>query len=240
MFRVLLIALMIGISAPAIAQDVGTFTGGDVGEGLDVRGRFLHAVNVLGPDAGSVGDAVFLSETNATDVTIIATRTQPSWANPEYGGSANDNTLETVMSTIRWSAVSDNPRTVTINAGGLIPGEFYQLQLLFTESCCNRAFAIAVEDSTILEDFSINAVMGIDSTPSLGVVVTSIFQATDGTMNVVLDGIDGSRPDRNPHVSGFTVEHLMSTTVPTMGQYALSILILLVLLGGLAGIRRLV
>lgn len=238
--RVLLITLMLVVGAPAIAQDVSTFTGGDVDEGLDVEGSFVHAINVLGPDAGPVGDAVFLSETNATDVTITATRIVQNWANPEYGGSANDNALETVMSTIRWSAVNDNPRTVTITAGGLVPGEFYQLQLLFTESCCNRAFAIVVEDSTILEDFSINAVMGIDSTPSLGVVVTNIFQAKDGTMNVVLDGIDGSRPDRNPHISGFTVEQLTFRSVPTMGQYALSILVLLMLISGLAGIRRLV
>ena len=186
MMRALLIALMLGVGTPAIAQNVSTFTGGDEGEGLDVTGSFLHAVNILGPDAGPVGDAVFLSETNATDVTITATRIVTTWANPEYGGSANDNALETVMRSIRWSAVSDSPRTVTITAGGLVPGEFYQLQLLFTESCCDRAFAIAVEDSTILEDFSINAIMGIDGAPSLGVVVTNIFQAKDKTMNVVL------------------------------------------------------
>jgi hypothetical protein len=172
MLRFLLMSLCLGAAAPLMAQDVGTFTGGDNGEGLDVNGSFLHAVNVYGPDAGSVGNADFVSEQNASGVTVTATQTGSGWANANYGSSSDDDALETVMNTIRWSAVTDTPRTVTIAATGLVPGDSYKLQLLFTESCCDRAFAIEVEGNTIVEDFSINEIMGIDSTPSRSVVVT--------------------------------------------------------------------
>jgi len=228
-----LILLLLGTSALAMAQDVSIFTGGDKGEGLDLRGQFPHAVNIMGPDAGPVGNAEFLSEQNSPNVSVTATQAGPTWANSQYGGSEADNNLETVMNSIRWSAVSDQPRTVTITAGGLAPGAFYKLQLLFTESCCNRAFAIEVEGNTILEDFSINAVMGIDSTPSQGVVVTYIFKAGDNTMDIVMDGINGSRPDRNPHVSGFTVERLTFDPVP----FSPATWMLLAGLLGLAGMR---
>jgi hypothetical protein len=99
--RVVLV-MLIAVAAPcAMAQtSIGAFTGGDIGEGLDLDGNFVYAVNVGGPAAGPISDANFTTET-APGVTVDAQVTVPDWAVPNYGATTNDDNLETVMESMR-------------------------------------------------------------------------------------------------------------------------------------------
>ena len=95
----------------AISTTIGAFTGGDPGEGLDLRGNFLHAVNF--DEAVSdqrVGNANFVhveasalrrrSASGPIPGTLLAGHGGP----PEYGDSANDNALEAVMNSSHIAA----------------------------------------------------------------------------------------------------------------------------------------
>src|SRR5688500_11429176 len=77
----------LGLAAGAHAQvTLGGFTGGEAGEGLDLDGDFVHAVNVRGPGAGQVRDAVFTDEATA-GVSVIAGNEIINWHAPNYGAT---------------------------------------------------------------------------------------------------------------------------------------------------------
>ena len=88
----------------------GAFTGADAGEGLDFSGEFLYAVNVGGRGGMHVGDALFTDE-NVSGLSITAGSTYEFWEDkPELGDSADDNALETLMHSSKYSrtGVSDS------------------------------------------------------------------------------------------------------------------------------------
>jgi len=215
-----------------VSTAVGAFGGGDPGEGLDMQGDFIYAVNARGPaPAGPVGDANFTDEAGEPGVTIVAQNNSPNWHNPNYGGSANDNNLETVMQSIRWSEI---PNPVTTTMTDLMPGYLYKLQLLFGESCCNRGFDVFLDGALLADDFNPGVVQGgSSSTASQGAVVSVLFWARDDTANVLLSGISASDPDHNPILQGLTLE-LVAVPEPA----TLAIWSLLAGLGIAAGWRR--
>ena len=97
-FSALFAASTLAFSVQA-ATSVSTFYGGDAGEGLDLEGNFLYAVNVGAPGVGAiVGDATFTPPTAAASVTAMANA--PGWGAVDFGDTAEDNALETVMSSI--------------------------------------------------------------------------------------------------------------------------------------------
>src|SRR5687768_12740076 len=83
----MLIFAAITIANFGAAATVGLFTGGDPGEGLDLQGNFVYAVDV-GPSGagGKVGDAVFTAD-DVAGVTITTTHSiaPPGWVDPTYG-----------------------------------------------------------------------------------------------------------------------------------------------------------
>ena len=95
------------------ATTVGTFTGGDPGEGLDLQGNFTYAVNV-GPSggAGKVGDAIFSAD-NIVGVTITANHNigNGGWGAVNYGDTDNDKNLSVAMNSIRWA---EAPTVITL------------------------------------------------------------------------------------------------------------------------------
>lgn len=195
---------------------IGVFTGGDPGEGLDLQGTFPYAVNVRGPAAGAVGDATFTDD-SAAGVTITAQNEILNWSAPSYGATANDDNLEVVMQSIRWSA---NPNTVNISLANLVAGDVYQLQLLFTEACCDRGFDVFVDGALVADEFSPFDYVGDDPTPTAGVVLTYSFTAPDTTLDIVLSGVAASFGDRNPTISGLTLEDL-NDTAPVLSGVAI-------------------
>ncbi|MEX2213303.1 MAG: discoidin domain-containing protein [Phycisphaeraceae bacterium] len=189
---------------------VSTFTGGDPGDGLDLQGDFRYAVNVQGPGGLQVGDALFTAEGSTPGYAQNAGAQIAAWANPSFGASTNDNNLEVVMQSIRHGAPGGQHIVTLAN---LELGRDYQLQLLFTESCCNRAMDVHFADEIVADNFNIQMVQGgIDSTPANGAVVSHSFTAFSTTATIRLDGpgATGFGTDLNPTLSALTLENLGS------------------------------
>ena len=92
-----------GSSRPAevvLSGDVTTttFTGADAGEGLDVSGSFLYAVDIGGTGGQTVGDARFTDDSSQPGFTVSAENVIPSWGDAiQLGDSADDDALESVL-----------------------------------------------------------------------------------------------------------------------------------------------
>ena len=81
------------LSNNASTVSVSNFSGGDIGEGLDLDGKFVYAINARGPSAGLVRDANFVDEATA-GIPINSQHEIISWNNANYGASINDDRLE--------------------------------------------------------------------------------------------------------------------------------------------------
>lgn len=189
-----------------------TFTGGDLGEGLDLEGQFLYAVNVGSTDApGQVRDANFIGDPGAGFV-VLSHNVAPGWRASQLGETANDVALDMVMSSIRWSDVNHTPRpNIVVELRNLTPGTLYKLQLLFGEVAWPHAFDIAFNGVQIADDFAPYQFQGGFNIMNNGVVFAYEFVATDVTASVVLDGRTVTTPgltDHNPILQGFTLENL--------------------------------
>lgn len=185
-----------------LASTLATATavrGGDVGEGLDLDGNIVYAVNARGPGNLRVRDALFTDQVSQPNVTITAPSEILNWQNPNYGSTTNDNNLEVVMQSIRFSS---NPTTLNVDLKNLKVGGFYKLQLLFHESNVTRGFDIFANGQLIYDDFSAGRV----STAGQGAVVTYSFRAAATTMNIVLNGAPTAFSDKNPILQGLTLE----------------------------------
>ncbi|MBL9139552.1 MAG: cadherin-like beta sandwich domain-containing protein [Verrucomicrobiales bacterium] len=193
---------------------ISAFTGADPGEGLDLDGPFIYAFNVGSSGAaGRARDAQFTAD-NAPGITLSAGNEVANWSTPEYGPSSDDQVLEKVMQSIRWSSAPDGtPPSVDMSLTGLTAGNSYKLQLLFTEACCDvRAFDVLVAGQVIVREFSPAAVQGgANGTPANGAVITHEFTAASATLAISLDGRNVSTPeftDHNATLSGVTLEAL--------------------------------
>ncbi len=197
-------------SFPAEVGYAGVFTGGDVGEGLDFEGNFIHAVNVRGPGNLTVGDAVFGTD-SAPGVTVQAQNEIIAWGGRNsYGDSENDEALETVMHSIRWSAA---PEAIHVNLE-LPPaalGARLKLQLLFAEKCCDRGWDINIEGIQRADDFSARVLQGGVSVLNNGAVYTFVYTAMDTELSIVLGGDSSAFADPNAILSGLTLEQLSAS-----------------------------
>lgn len=191
---------------------VQPFTGADAGEGLDLQGTFVYAVDVVAPSGvppGQIGDATFTeSDVEGVTVTAINSIGVGGWGASSYGDSAGDDVLELIMQSIQWSP---NPSPVTVDLANLVPGKRYKLQLLFYEQCCSRAFDVVVEGETIADEFAPFVIHGGTGNASRGAVLSYEFTAADNVLNVMLDGIPVTTEaytDHNPTLNAFTLEDL--------------------------------
>lgn len=224
-------AAVAGLSSPAGAVTFGTFTGGDVGDGLDLDGNFVYAVNVRGPATGlAVRDAVFTVDTATPGVTVASTNEIVNWHAPNYGATANDNNLETVMQSIRWSSA---PNEVVVTANGLLPGRAYKLQLLFADNLqgnpasFTRNFDVLLEGNLLVDNYVPGNSQIFASPTTAGAVITEQFIAGDNQLNVRLTptgafGTPGSLGDNNAILQGFTLELIPIPEPATCALLALS------------------
>ncbi|MCS7304631.1 MAG: PEP-CTERM sorting domain-containing protein, partial [Thermoguttaceae bacterium] len=203
---------------------VSTFTGGDPGEGLDFQGAIIYAVNIGGPGGLRIGDAYFTADTATPGLRINAENHAPNWSSPNYGSSPNDDVLETLMQSARWTETSTNPvgrysrgEAVSLELAGLVPGQEYVLQLLFGNTGTGRGFDVVINDTLVLDNFSPAAYGASDS---VGVVVTHRFEATSSLLSIVLDGYPMSvqSPFSLPHPVLFA---LTLEAVPEPSSWAL-------------------
>jgi hypothetical protein len=208
------------------ANNMPVYTFAD-GPGLDFEGEFVHAFNVGGPAVNAldepliIGDATFMDGSPGglvdPDVTITSTHDIPAWVTPvTYGDSPEDDNLEFIMQSIRWSN-----RGQVEGAEGLFvdaaveEGEFYKVQLLFMEECCNRGFDIFVEGEEVVSNMVVQQIQGGITNETAGVVYTHTFQATDDQLNILLGGRHEDVPDNNPILHAFTLE--LVDAPPPMG-----------------------
>ena len=195
---------LIGTSFPNAV--VGLFTGGDAGEGLDLDGTFLYAFNVGTPGAaGQARDANFTAD-SAPGITLSTVNQIPNWHSPAYGDSAADDVVEKVMQSIRWTPA---PGTVGVNLDGLVTGKLYKLQLLFAETGGARGFDVVLEGGMVLNDLFPGSIQG--AVNNQATVVTYEFTAGDTQLNIVLNGNTTAAADKNPILSGLTLEAVGST-----------------------------
>jgi hypothetical protein len=192
----------IGLISPRV------FTGAEPGQGLDLQGSFLYAVNLSGnPGVGLIGDANFTAD-NVSGMTLTTPGGGPNtlnnWANPNFGTTTNGLRLTQVMSAIRWTT-----GILIVNLSGLQVGATYQLQLLFIETYDDRAFNVLVNGTTIVPNFRLLD-YGPMGTP---IVIPYVFTAASTNALIQLGGGTGGT-DNSPQMSGFTLETLASVTAP--------------------------
>lgn len=109
--------------------------------------------------------------------------------------------VEYMFRVLRWSGY---PNGVHVTAN-VDKGQYYKMQLLFMEGCCNRGFDIFVNDVRVMADFAPYSVAG---STNIGYArYTRTFVAPSGTLTVVLRS-RGNYPDNNPILSGFTLERI--------------------------------
>jgi len=204
------------VTAWAAPATVGTFTGGDSGEGLDLQGNFAYAINVgINGPVGKVGDATFLGD-NVAGVNITAQAQIAGWHNAVYGNTTNDNNLERVVQDIRYSVAPATP----IVKLAVEPGATYKLQLLFADNSAVRAFDILIEGNLEVDEFNPGVAQGLDPITSLpvntqGVVVSFEYTAADTELEIILDGVGVTTPeftDHNAILNGFTLERLTAAS----------------------------
>ena len=209
-----------GAAAAPISTTVGTFTGGDEGEGLDLRGNIAPGYAVYaGPQdelaSYQVQDAVFTNADLPHGIDINGVNNTP-FGTPEYGDTSNDNNLENVMNWVRFGNGGAG-FGVYIDAE-VVPGQLYQVQLLFNEACCNRGFDVEIENEIRLDEFNPGIAQGGAGgagPQNVGVVVTHIFTADDNNLDInLLPTADF--PDRNAIIDAVTLE-----LVPEPGSLAL-------------------
>ena len=218
-------------STPTGNTTVGTFVGGDAGEGLDLDGTFEFAVNVGEPIGGrSVRDATFSIDTSTSGFALTsAVSGIPPFgggAIPHFGFTTNDDNLEVITREHRFSAdatIADDLRidlTVT-------PDATYKLQLIMTEVYAptgtgseQRVFDVWVENALIVDDFDPTAIAGIWTFgPEVGAVITHELTAVDGILNIVLEDLE----IQNPMLSALTLE-IMPAPVPTLTPIGFAVL----------------
>jgi uncharacterized membrane protein len=190
------------ITPPYTKTEIGTFTGGDVGEGLDLDGNFLYAVNFgAGGTAAQVRDAHFTPQ-NAAGVSV--TTSSGSWTFAvNFGDSQADNELEKVMSTFLYSGVTT---PLGVSLAGLQAGQYYKLQLLFCEDhYVNRPFDVVVNGRVVTNDFSPGTVVG-GVLNNRGAVITHVFRATQTNLDLTLNPTPASGSPRQSTLYGLTLK----------------------------------
>ena len=189
--------------------EISNFTGGDPGEGLDLEGKFAYAVNISGFGGQTIGDVEFTEDFDTDGFDIISTHDLPTWATPEYGDTDADDQLEEIMQSIRWSNVPTDQPTVDIEMS-VESGQSYKMQMLFTESCCDRAFDIFLDEELLVDDFAIYEHHSDDvwdiADREDGVLITHEFTAASDLLFLQLGTEAEDFPDNNGHISALTLE----------------------------------
>ena len=149
----------------------------------------------------AIRDAVFTTDSTG-GASVTAQDDAPPWAVPEFGSTTNDDRLEAILKSIRWS-VGNVTASVPVTAGRL-----YQVQLIFQENGSAQGFDVWAEGTKIADDFSPANVQGGRTVTNRGAVLTYRYLATDATLDMVLQPPGGIFADPNPILNALTVEDL--------------------------------
>ena len=204
-----------GTTACRGAASTGNFTGAAPGEGLDLTGSFVYAVDVggAGVTEGLPAGLEFTDDSSnagGLGLTIsAANRIADSAGATLPGGGSAAGALETLLSSIRWSS-SPVPVELTLT---VVAGVDYRLQLLFYERWSDRGFDIFADGQLIVDEYSPAAAQGgATAAGRPGAVVVYDFTAASTTLEIALRGDDASFAETSPILSAFTLERLRGPT----------------------------
>lgn len=203
------------------------FSGGELGEGLDFSGIFKYAVNVGSwPGGMLIGDANFTADEGIPGVEVTAQHRLPNWGDLDLGDAMEDNDLETIMRSVRWSTT---PQPVSVTLGNLDPGATYKAQLIFGSPMQRdqdweyeplpgqRGFDVYVDGVRVMRGFEplIAAKYNPRTQLTTGAYIKFVFTAKPveapsaaSEVEIVLRGSAGDFVDTNPSLHGFTLEYL--------------------------------
>jgi hypothetical protein len=221
-----LIAVAANCTTVSANPVIRAFSGGDPGEGLDLQGQFVYAVDVgtAGEGGQTILDATFTAEAATPGATVFST--QQDSAIVEFGSTAQDAALEALVDSGRWA---DGTTNITVDLD-VDAGQTYLLQLLFVEGWNAtapgiRQFNIDVEGARLATNFDITAITGPQElnraptpqilTPNpMGAVLEYQVTAPDNQLNVVLShgAVD------NPRLEAFTLKFFDPNTAPITGD----------------------
>ena len=232
MKKVTVILVAIALVAVAQASVVSVFTGGDAGEGLDLSGTMVYALNVANGAYGAGADVTVVDTTFVDDYPAPAGVS--SWyamltdwgAKPDYGTSINDNNLEEVM--YDMAIPLGGRHSVEMN---VVAGMRYKLQAILSENWYgvqdmsnSREQDLVLYDGAYVDQFgtgrtvfdtasNVNVRQFVESnsytTSTAGVVVTMEFTATSsGLVTLVCSSpaLPTSGLDPTPILSAVTLE----------------------------------
>jgi predicted outer membrane repeat protein len=162
------------------------FTGGDRGEGLDMSGPFVYALDVGGSGGMTIRNATFTVD-NVPGAKIMAYDRKGSWGRlNQFGASLADNALESLLRSVRYSVMQIGSATIAVDIVAelaVTPGHKYRLQLLFVEKTRDRSFAVAVDGELVMR-FSPQQVHSSDV--GAGAVLSVDLIAKDTVLDVVV------------------------------------------------------
>ena len=204
---------------------------------LDFEGDFVYALNFFGSSHTSIGDANFDNVgvrmgSNPDGFTMAGFNRNASWsAGSDIGSGADNDALESILSTIIWSG-EVNMGAMSFN---LLSGYRYKVQLLLSECCNNRNFSIASSDGQFYEEYQGDI---WKSSTTQGYLSTWDFVATDAALNLDFQRMQIQGGDSNYHISGLTIEQLSQQEPVTAVTAPSTMSILGVALLGLISRRR--
>lgn len=199
-----------------------SFSGGDVGEGLDLDGTFIYAVRIADTDGSApllIRSATFTDDSATPGVTVTnfpAFLNQ--WSTPNYGASANDDNLESVMDSIRHANALPGTGNVDL---AVIVGSTYKLQMMWHETTSNRGFDIFVEGVNEQDNFDTGPVNAL---PASGQGFVHQFVAGDTNLDIDLVGVSGEFDDTNPTIFAFTLELVPEPSTSALAGLAIAAL----------------
>ncbi|MBT3192426.1 MAG: hypothetical protein HN341_07710 [Verrucomicrobia bacterium] len=218
------------ILAAVTLEELSLFTGGDAGEGLDLDGDFVYAVNLGGPEqtVQGVTFAAGYAASLPAGITTTGSPTDFDYATAgdnggnqaaDYGDTANDTALEDIVTHVLY----DPNWTLDLATES---GTQYKLQLILQEAWysnqggTDRNFDVSVETaspsvvSVVLDDLILGQETdgGAAAQPGAdyGLVYTHTFVAADDSFRVQLDDVAGG--DANCILSAMTLEEIPSFT----------------------------
>ncbi len=206
---------------------VTNFTGGDTGEGLDLRGDFIYAVDLGGDGGVRAQNASFSAASDVLGLTVDADISLAVWGPNNVFGlddqSASDQALVAVTAGVslqltRDFDITEHPNPLRLSLQGLVPKTRYRLQLLFAEKLdqmgisLDRGFDVLVDGNTVVDDFSPlqihrGTVLSRDvAGGSVGAVVTIDLLSNGEEVVVELGGSTDFADGTNPFLQAFTLE----------------------------------
>ncbi|MFW6107575.1 MAG: malectin domain-containing carbohydrate-binding protein [bacterium] len=190
---------------------------GDASE-LDFSGDITYAVNVGGSTTPVIGDAAFTTDSVAGCSVTAQNQANPWSSRPELGPTADDDALEGMLHSIRWSG---DPRSVDVELD-VTAGRTYKMQLLWTENYWNepdehRFFDVRVEGALAVDELDARAVTGEWTQPQhSGAVYTHQLVVPDDELSFSVDP-GGSNYDNNPILNAFLIEDVTPPPAPEGG-----------------------